>query len=54
MWVPNGVHAAVGSEESAEQVAALHYAWILLAEDGQPGRRDQVGGWLTGKLPGQR
>ena len=39
MWVPKGVHAAVGSEESAEQVAALQYAWILLAEDGQPGRR---------------
>jgi hypothetical protein len=30
------------------------HAWIILAEDGQLGRRDQVGGRLTRKLPGQR
>jgi hypothetical protein len=29
----------VGMEETAERVVALHRTWILLAEDGQPGRR---------------
>jgi hypothetical protein len=44
----------VGMEEAAERVVALLHAWIILAEDGQPGRGDQVGGRLTRKLSGQR
>jgi hypothetical protein len=44
----------VGFEESPSRSRRCPIAWIILAEDGQPGRRDQIGGRLTRKLPGQR
>jgi len=39
MWVHQGVPAARRLEETAEQVAAPYRTWILVVEDGHPGRR---------------
>jgi hypothetical protein len=45
MWVPKAMHATVGSEESAEQVAALHDSvciWSMGATPKPSLARDQI------------